>query len=260
MTDTDLYLYGIVGTGRRLPDGLAGVGRPPETLRLLPCGATSAVVSAAPDGLRARRRDLMAHQDLLLALAEDGPVLPMRFGSVAPGEEAVRQQLAAEEDSHLRALERVAGRHELNVKVSVAEDGLAALVREDAQVRRLRDAVRRRPAYEANIRLGEAVAAGLERRARQAATEVAADLSPLAAETADGPEAGDCVRSTSFLVDADAQAAFRTAVERLANRHRDAARLRITGPLPCYSFVSPEQAAGAAGRPVAGPAAPVGAA
>lgn len=253
MTDTDLYLYGVVRTGHRLPDALAGVGRPPETLRLLACGATSAVVSAAPDGLRARRRDLLAHQEVLLALAAGGPVLPMRFGSVAPGEDTVREQLTAAEDGHLRALERIAGRRELNVKVSVTEDGLGALLREDAQVRRLREAVRRRPGYEANVRLGEAVAAGLERRARQAAADVAAELSALASGTADGPATGDCVRSTSFLVDAEATDTFRAAVERLAHRHREAAVLRLTGPLPCYSFVAAEPAVGA------GAPAPVGA-
>lgn len=251
MTDTDLYLYGVVRAGHRLPDGLTGVGRPPGTPWLLTAGATSAVVSAAPDDLRARRRDLLAHQDLLLALAREGPVLPMRFASVAPGGATVREQLAACEDDHVEALERVAGRHELNVKASVAEEGMAALVREDPRVRRLREAVRRGPGYEANIRLGEAVAAGLERRARQAAAEVVADLSVLAVEALDGPEAGDCVRSTSFLVDESAQAAFRTAAEQLANRHRASVRLRVTGPLPCYSFVAAE--------PVVGPAAPVGA-
>lgn len=253
MTGTDLYLYGIVRAGHRLPEGAGGVGRPPETLRLVTAGATSAVVSPAPSGLRARRRDLLAHQDLLLALAGDGPVLPMRFGSVAADEETVTEQLNTAEDTHLRALELVEGRRELNVKASVAEDGLAALVREDPQVRRLRDAVRRRPGYEASIRLGEAVAAGLERRARQAAREVRADLSAFAVETADGPEAGDCVRSTSFLVDADAQDAFTAAAERLATRHREAVQLRITGPLPCYSFVGTESAAGPAM-----PAAPAG--
>jgi hypothetical protein len=257
VTGTDLYLYGIVRTGHRLPEGLAGVGRPPETLRLLTSGDVTAVVSAAPHGLRARRRDLLAHQDLLLALADDGPVLPMRFGCVAPDRETVREQLSAAGESHLRALDQVAGRHELNVKASVAEEGMAALIREDPRLRRLRDAVRRSPGYEASLRLGEAVATGLERRARQAAAQVVDDLSAHAVVTVDGPEGGDYVRNTSFLVDVDAGPSFRAAAERLANRHTEALRLRITGPLPCYSFVPTEPGVGTA-APV-GPAAPVGA-
>lgn len=244
MGEADLYLYGVVHAGRRLPAALGGVGSPPEELRLVTVGATAAVISAAPAGLRARRRDLLAHQDLLLALAAGGrPVLPMRFGSVAPDEQTVRDQLAASAAVHRESLERVAGRFEMNVQADVAEDGLTALLREDAQVRRLRDEVRRRPGYEANLRLGEAVAAGLDRRARHAAREVMDDLAALAVESADCPAGAGCVRSTSFLVDAKRQDAFRAAADRLAVRHQVALGLKLTGPLPCYSFVAAEPAA-----------------
>ncbi|MDT0382344.1 GvpL/GvpF family gas vesicle protein [Streptomyces sp. DSM 42041] len=247
MAGTDLYLYGVVRSDRPLPSALGGVGSPPEQLRLVSAGSTAAVVSAAPPGLRARRRDLLAHRDLLLALADGGlPVLPMRFGSVAPDEETVRKELVAAESSHLESLERVAGRHELNVKAAVTEDGMAMLLREDPHVRRLRDEVRRSPGYDASIRLGEAVAAGLQDRARRAAGEVMGDLAVLAVESAEGPVPAvhDSVRSTSFLVDAERQDAFRAAAERLATRHREALVLRVTGPLPCYSFVSETASSG----------------
>lgn len=79
-------------------------------------GRVAAVVSQAPPKLRARRRDLLAHQELLLALSEHGPVLPMRFGMVAPDETVIRRQLADDEERHLAALESLAGRVEINVK------------------------------------------------------------------------------------------------------------------------------------------------
>ncbi|EST32188.1 hypothetical protein N566_20215 [Streptomycetaceae bacterium MP113-05] len=215
MGDTDLYLYGVVHAGRRLPAALGGVGSPPGELRLVTTGAIAAVVSAAPAVLHARRRDLLAHRDLLLALAAAGrPVLPMRFGSVAPDEATVRQQLAASAAAHRESLERVAGRFEMNVRVDVAQDGAA------------------------DVRLGESVAAGLNRRARHAAREVTDDLAALAVESAGCPAGNDCVRSTSFLVDAKRQDAFRAAADRLAARHQGAVVLRVTGPLPCYSFVT----------------------
>ncbi|THA26067.1 GvpL/GvpF family gas vesicle protein [Streptomyces sp. RKND-216] len=241
MDGTGLYLYGVVRPGRRLPAALCGVGAPPGELRLVTARSTAAVVSDAPAGLRARRRDLPAHWDLLLALASGGrPVLPMGFGSVAPDEQTVRERLAAAEPWHLESLERVAGRLELNVKAAVSDDGLEALMREDPQVRRLRDELHRDPGYVASIRLGETVAAGLGRRARHAAREVMDDLAALAVASAEGPAAPDSVRSTSFLVDARRQDAFRAVAERLAARHRDAVVLRVSGPLPCYSFVTRE--------------------
>ena len=50
-------------------------------------------MSDAP-GLRAKRRDLMAHQEPAPDAGEDGPVLPMRFGMVAPDEATVRRAVA----------------------------------------------------------------------------------------------------------------------------------------------------------------------
>lgn len=170
MTEDGIYVYAIVRADHPLPLGLGGVGDPPGVVERLDEGRVAAVVSQAPPQLRARRRDLMAHQELLLTLADDGPVLPMRFGMVAPDETVVRRQLSDAEERHLAALEDLAGRVEINLKALPADDSLAALVQGDATIRGLRETVRRRPGYEANLRLGEAVATALARRAAEAAT------------------------------------------------------------------------------------------
>ncbi|CAM5675520.1 hypothetical protein SBADM41S_11610 [Streptomyces badius] len=102
MDGDGLYVYAVVGEGIELPAGAGGVGDPPAVLRVIGTGRIAAVVSDAPARLRARRRDLLAHQDLLMDLADSGPVLPMRFGMVAPDEDALLAQLALAETSHLR--------------------------------------------------------------------------------------------------------------------------------------------------------------
>ncbi|WP_407554625.1 GvpL/GvpF family gas vesicle protein [Streptomyces sp. Pv4-95] len=247
MTDTGAYVYGTVRADHPVPPGLRGVGSPPGEVTTCTVGRLTAVISAAPPDLRARRRDLLAHQELLLRLAEDGPVLPMRFGMVAADESAVRRQLADAEDGHLAVLERLAGRVEMNVKVLPANDALAALVQEDATVRGLRDAVRRRPSYQANLRLGEAVAAALARRATEAGREAVSHLAASAHAVAAGPEVAGCLVNTSFLVDRRDSDGFRAEVERLAGHHRNRAELRVAGPLPCYSFLEAEVPAGSIG-------------
>ncbi|GHJ30939.1 MULTISPECIES: GvpL/GvpF family gas vesicle protein [Streptomyces] len=231
-----VYVYGVVRASHAVPPGRAGVGERPAPLRTLPAGALAAVISDAPDRLRAKRRDLLAHQDLALALAADGPVLPMRFGMVAPDEESVRRQLLSSQHECLVALERVDGRVEMNLKALPTETGLDALVREDPQVSRLRTAARRAPGYEASVRLGEAVARGLERRAAAAAAAVLAELSAVADAEVHGPRVEGCVLNVSFLLDRREQRRFRGVVERFAAGHRDRVELRLTGPLPCYSF------------------------
>ncbi|MFE3548384.1 GvpL/GvpF family gas vesicle protein [Streptomyces kronopolitis] len=239
MSDDGTYVYGIVRAGHPVPAAPVGVGDPPGTVGTVVEGRLAAVVSPAPPQLRARRRDLLAHQELLLALAEDGPVLPMRFGMVAPDEAVIRRQLSEAEDRHLAALDGVAGRVEINVKALQADEALPALVRDDAAIRRLRDAVRRRPSYEANVRLGEAVATALARRAAEAGREIVRELSSTAHAVCAGPEVPGCQVNVSFLVDRGDSAGFVAAAEHLARLRQDRVVLRVAGPLPCYSFLEP---------------------
>lgn len=243
-----LYVYAVVRGGAALPEGAGGVGEPPATLRTVGAGEVAAVVSEAPARLRARRRDLLAHQNLLMGLAESGPVLPMRFGVVAPDEDSLLAQLAAAETHHLATLERLDGHVEVNVKALPAPDSLARVVVEDAAVRRLRDEARRRPGYEASVRLGEAVASALARRAAEAGREVLRELAPLARAAAAGPDVQGCTLNTSFLIPRTHSERFRTTAQRLADARRHHVDIRLAGPLPCYSFVGDS---GAPSRPTA---------
>ncbi|MGX1850064.1 GvpL/GvpF family gas vesicle protein [Streptomyces sp. NBC_01456] len=243
MTDDGIYVYGIVRAGHPLPSAPVGVGDPPGAVGTLAEGRLAAVISPAPPRLRARRRDLLAHQELLLALAADGPVLPMRFGMVAPDETVIRRQLSEAEDRHLAALDGVAGRVEINVKALPADEALPALVQGDATIRQLREAVRRRPSYEANVRLGEAVATALARRAAEAGREIVRELSSTAHAVCAGPEVSGCQVNVSFLVDRGDSAGFVAAAELLARRRQDRVVLRVAGPLPCYSFLEPRPSA-----------------
>ncbi|MYX62974.1 gas vesicle protein, partial [Streptomyces sp. SID8382] len=99
-----VYVYGVVRASHTVPPGHTGVGERPAPVRTLRAGALAAVISDAPARLRAKRRDLLAHQDLALTLGKDGPVLPMRFGMVAPDEESVRRQLLSARHDCLAAL------------------------------------------------------------------------------------------------------------------------------------------------------------
>ncbi|WP_329025898.1 GvpL/GvpF family gas vesicle protein [Streptomyces sp. NBC_00690] len=230
-------VYAIIRAGAVPPGRLTGVGGPAVAVRAVSVGKVAAVVSDAPAQLRARRRDLLAHQELLMALAEVGPVLPMRFGVVAPDEEVLREQLAAEEMNHLATLDRLVGHLEMNVKVLPAQDALGALVAADTKVRRLREEARRRPGYDASVRLGEAVVAALSRRAIEAGRRMMRDLAPMARATVQGPEVSGCALNVSFLVERVASERFGSTVEHFAKNHREHLEVRLAGPLPCYSFV-----------------------
>jgi len=229
-----LYVYGIAPAGIR-PPRTPGVGG--AAVRLLTEAGLCAAVSDAPAQVRARRRDLMAHQSVLGELGAQGPVLPMRFAVLTPDAEALRGQLHSER-AHLAAqLDGVRGCVEMNVKGAVVPGYFADLVRQDETLRALARRTRNRPGYEANVRLGEALAKGVAREARRAAREVLARLAPLAVRTAQGAVDDEQVLSTSFLVRSADEERFRQAVAAQASGFEDRLALSVTGPLPCYSFV-----------------------
>jgi hypothetical protein len=247
---TEVYVYGVVRAGHRPPPGRRGVGAPPARLRVLRAGPLAAVVSSPPADLLGRRRDLLAHQETLLALAAAGPVAPMRFGVVAAAADAVTARLAGAEADYLDLLDRLDGRLEMNVKVFCAEDALPGLLREDARLRRLRDDARDRPGYQASLRLGEAAVTALRRRAAEAATGLVDLLGRLAEAAAEGPEVPGCVRNVSFLVPRARLAAFQAEAAGRAAAVGDRAQVRVSGPLPCFSFAAEprDRAVPAAGR------------
>ena len=95
-------------------------------LRAIRHEGLAAVVSDAPEGLRPKRRDLVAHETVLETLSVAGAVVPMRFGTVAPDDDAVMTELARGASRYTELLTRLAGHVERNVKGAHQEDALLA--------------------------------------------------------------------------------------------------------------------------------------
>jgi hypothetical protein len=238
-TGAALYVYGITPAGVSTPRS-PGVGGAP--VRLLTESGLCAAVSATPPRLRPRRRDLMAHQAVLDELAAQGPLLPMRFAVLSPRPDVLLSQLRSDAAHLARQLDGVRGCVEFNVKGAVVPGSFADLVRRDEKLRALALRTRRRPDYEANVRLGEALARAVRREARRAAQEVLDHLTPLAVRTVGGPTDDEQVLSASFLLRSADEPRFRQAVDACARDRGDRLALSVTGPLPCYSFVDPSPA------------------
>ncbi|WP_217139913.1 GvpL/GvpF family gas vesicle protein [Streptomyces sp. AC627_RSS907] len=247
------YVYGITaGSHPSLPDGVGGVGEPPSEVRILKEGELAAVVSDAPEGLRPKRRELLAHQNVLSAVGEAGCVLPMRFGSVAPDDEAVTAVLAERAEHYRERLGALDGRVEYNIKANHVEEAvLHHVMAEHPEIRALAESNRKSGggSYEDKIRLGEMVAAAVKGKEAEDATTLERALEPAADAVSVGPESTGWLANVSFLVGRDSAEEFLAAVERVRTEmpHLE---VRVNGPLPPYSFVEPgpsEPAGSAAG-------------
>ncbi|MEU3532334.1 GvpL/GvpF family gas vesicle protein [Streptomyces murinus] len=236
------YVYGITARSHpALPEGMTGVGEPARTVRVLAEGELAALVSEAPEGLRPKRRDLLAHQNVLAEAGAGGCVLPMRFGNVAPDDDTVTQVLEERAEHYRERLAALDGKVEYNVKAHHIEEAVLHLVMaEQADIRALADANRKAGggSYDDKLRLGELVAGAVKAREAADAAEVRGLLEPAAAAVSAGPQSTGWLLNDSFLVARDTAEDFLAAVERV-RADRPHLELRVNGPLPPYSFVEP---------------------
>ncbi|MGY0490803.1 GvpL/GvpF family gas vesicle protein [Streptomyces sp. WG-D5] len=236
------YIYGIASSEHpALPAGMGGIGDPAREVRLVTAGPLAAIVSDSPENLRPKRRDLLAHQSVLAEAGAAGPVLPMRFGSLAPDDESVAAVLAERADHYQERLDELDGKVEYNVKAQHDEDAvLHQVMVDDAELRTLTEANRQAGGgtYEERLRLGELVVSAVQDRERTDAVALRQMLEPVAAAVSSGPESTGWLANLSFLVDKKEAEHFLAAVDEIRGGHPHLL-LTVNGPLPPYSFVDP---------------------
>ncbi|MEV4441019.1 GvpL/GvpF family gas vesicle protein [Streptomyces sp. NPDC049577] len=234
------YVYGIARAGRpasRKP--LRGIGDPPHPVRTVEADGLAALVSDCPDQLRAKRRDLLAHQSVLAEAGADGPVLPLRFGSLSESDDAVRAVLTERAGHYRQRLEALDGRVEYNVKAAHREEAvLRQVLEEEPAVRTLNESCRAAGggSYQERLRLGEMVAQAVRAREVSDARAVRDALRPHAEAEQDGPGGDKRLLDVSFLVARERAEAFLAAARSVESGHARL-ELTVTGPLPPYSFV-----------------------
>lgn len=234
------YVYGIARSSHpSLPDKADGIGDPPRPVRVIRQGQLAALVSDAPDNLRPKRRDLLAHQNVLREAGEAGSVLPLRFGGVSPDDETLAAVLAEREEHYLERLGALDGKVEYNVKASHDEESvLHRVLADDPELRSLAEANRTAGGgtHEQKIQLGERIAAAVQQREARDGDLVRATLEGVCEEASAGPQSVGWLANLSFLVNRERSADFVNAGDALRVEQPHLV-LTVTGPLPPYSFV-----------------------
>ncbi|MER7177475.1 GvpL/GvpF family gas vesicle protein [Streptomyces mesophilus] len=243
------YIYGIVRRSHpNPPTDMGGIGDPARPVRIVTGGELSALVSDAPENLRPKRNDLLAHQNVLSEAGAAGPVLPMRFGSTAPDDKTVAAVLEERAEHYVERLEALEGKVEYNVKASHDEEAvLHRVMGENPEIRTLTEANRQAAGgtYEQRLRLGEMVVQAVQAREAADAVEIQQELEGAADAVSVGPQSTGWLANISFLVARDETEEFLASVDKLRGDHPHL-DLRVNGPLPPYSFVEPGPAPHAA--------------
>jgi hypothetical protein len=109
------HVYGVVRPGH--PTRIRGIDG--ASVEVVACGPVAAAVSDLERELAPE--DAHAHLDVLIGLLDDGPVLPVRFGTAAPDDDAVRAEVLAPSAQLAPRLDALDGMVELHVD---APDGV----------------------------------------------------------------------------------------------------------------------------------------
>ena len=245
--ETGLFIYGIVPSDVEPTPDAAGVGDPPGEVAAIRQGGLAALVSEV--GLEqpmGRPADLTAYQTLLDGTAAVAPVLPVRFGTVVTGPDAVKDLLEAHQDQFVGALDEFEDRLQYTVHGRYHEQELIAQVlRDHPDAGELARQVHGQPeevTREQRIRLGEMITQAVELRRETENQQLIEALSPLSVANVPRPPSHelDAVH-VAFLVGTDDEEQFVKAVEDFAEQRQDLIRMRLLGPLAPYDFVSAHQ-------------------
>ena len=226
------------------PPALRGLGDPPAPVRMVRSGDLAALCSELPDeAMPGTRDDLAAHARVLAELVDAGAtVTPVRFGMVLDDEEAVRERLLeSRRDVLAGLLHDLEDRVQFTLKAVYDEN---VLIREvaaaDPEIARLSAATRGRPDEEVHrekIRLGELVAAGVERQKAADERAVLERMDPVAERIiAETPQHERLAVHAQLLVRRSDLPELESEMERLASEQGGRMTLRLVGPLAPWSF------------------------
>ena len=239
------YVYGIVRPAGRVAISSPGVGEGGAGVSVVSHGDLGAIVSRF-DGavVKANRRNLTAHSDVLQEALQATTVVPMRFGVVMPSEEAVVEDLLrARQDELGRLLADVEGRVELSVKAFYRGDvALREVLRDDPAIARLSRATRGQPeaaTYYDRVRLGQLVADAVRAKRVADAAPILERLRPLAEGVVVDEELPErMVLKAAFLVERERVPEFDRAVDEIARDISERLQLKYLGPLAPHTFAT----------------------
>lgn len=214
-----VYAYAIAESVPEPPHAAGLDGAP---LRVVAAEGLAAVVSDRGDEeLTLTEDSLWAHERIVERLMQERPVLPMRFGSVLAGDDAVAAMLSARRDELTDGLRRVRGAVELGVRIAWDQQ---AIERDDAPA-----AGGPGTAYLMSL-------SGSRRRARDLAERVDRCVAELSrASVKHLLKVPSLPVTAAYLVDRAYVPEFRNRIAGLGAELPEV-ELACTGPWPPYSF------------------------
>lgn len=243
---TGSYVYGIVPADVKLTSGVRGVRD--GKIDLVRSDDLAALVSEVDiTGPLGTPEDLEAHQKILDSTAAESPVLPLRFGAVLAGRDAVVEELLGpHHEEFAQALRELEGRVQFVVRGRYDEQAvLTEILSENPEAAGLREQIRDGDpdaTRDTRIELGEIINNAVEAK-RQEDTRVlmSALKDHCVASSIREPTHELDAAYIALLVEADEADELRRAAEDLGRDWQGRVELHVRGPMACWDFVGVSQ-------------------
>lgn len=240
-----LYVYGIVTAEADLPPELLGVDE--RGVEVIVHGPLAAVVTTIDLENEVGTPDnLLAHSTVLDAIGSSTAVLPMAFGTVAPSEaELVDEVLEPNLDDHLALLKQLEGTVQFTVRARYLRDEvLTDLIEENPEVARLREIIvgtTEDETRQERIQLGEQIVQAFDRIRPEHADQIFEAVRS-AAEDVKERDVGQVedVVELAVLVAQEQIGTFEDALEDIASQLYSRIDFQLLGPQAPYDFVGDE--------------------
>ncbi len=236
------YLYAIVD-GASDGQTFDYPGMDGSTVYTIGDETAAAIISDLPNQkIRPERRRLATHHAVLKELMAEHTVLPMAFGLLADGPEAVRRILRINHDAIAEQLDRVRGRVEMGLRIAWdVPNVIEYMIELHEELRSLRDQVfrgGRTPSQDDKIDLGRAFDRLLNASREAHLERVTAGLDSHCVEIKSNPPRSEReVLNLACLVERDQRQAFEQRILLVARRFDNNFAFDINGPWPPHNFV-----------------------
>ena len=243
VAEQGLYLYAITDAGDDYPIDCAPIGENGGQVMVLAWKDIGTVVSPSPIvRYEPFRKNFLAHQLVIEEVMDRHTVLPVRFGSVAPGAGSVCQIMQERYDEFAGALARFKDKVEHGVKATW-EDGMAfaEILAENSDIRSLRDKLAKLPpekTWNERRHLGQMVEQALLAKREREAAIMLKSLTPFCVEHQTNATYWDqMILNAVFLVQEARTAELDEAMDALSDQYEGRAKFSYVGPVAPFNFI-----------------------
>ena len=240
------YIYGIIADNQKHDLGPIGIGERGDVVYTLPYQNLAAIVSSSPIvKYPVSRVNSMAHARVLEKVMETRTVLPVRFCTIADGEETIVEKLLKLRHQEFTDLLReMDGKVELGVRARWADLNaiFAEVVEEHENIKAMKEALlserSEQKKYAGKIKVGQLVQKALEEKKKKEALQLLDALRPLSLSCKENAVYGDInLVNAAFLVAKEKEQAFDDKMQELEQTYGERTQLKYIGPVAPYNFV-----------------------